>query len=258
LFNSRNKAFSDDDVLQENVILHLIKAAKQGNLIISQSSDDTFSDYSEREVSFSTVVYPTDKDRFIRIPEPNTEELVTIMVDMCKLEELDIQVSTGPVVDFRIKQDLLYHPNENSVPLIYPSHFENHKLIWPNYTSKKPNALLLNDTNLKQCFPNGYYVVVRRFSSKEEKKRIVANLIKPSHFKGVNWVAFENHLNVFHRNKKGLNPEVAKALVKYLNSDFVDQIFRSFNGHTQVNATDLRSLRYPNFKGKNFETGITD
>jgi adenine-specific DNA-methyltransferase len=33
--------------------------------------------------------------------------------------------------------------------------------------------------------------------------------------------------------------------VAYLNSTFVDAYFRQFNGHTQVNATDLRNLRYP-------------
>jgi len=31
----------------------------------------------------------------------------------------------------------------------------------------------------------------------------------------------------------------------YLNSTLVDQYFRTFNGHTQVNATDLRNLKYP-------------
>ena len=31
----------------------------------------------------------------------------------------------------------------------------------------------------------------------------------------------------------------------YLNSTVVDSYFRQFSGHTQVNATDLRGLRYP-------------
>jgi adenine-specific DNA-methyltransferase len=31
----------------------------------------------------------------------------------------------------------------------------------------------------------------------------------------------------------------------WLNSTAVDQFFRIFSGHTQVNATDLRSMRYP-------------
>ena len=38
---------------------------------------------------------------------------------------------------------------------------------------------------------------------------------------------------------------VAKGLAVFLNSTLVDVYFRQFNGHTQVNATDLRSLNYP-------------
>ena len=37
----------------------------------------------------------------------------------------------------------------------------------------------------------------------------------------------------------------ALGLATYLNSQFVDRYFRQFSGHTQVNATDLRRLRYP-------------
>lgn len=38
---------------------------------------------------------------------------------------------------------------------------------------------------------------------------------------------------------------MARGLAAFLNMTIVDQFFRQFNGHTQVNATDLRSLRYP-------------
>jgi adenine-specific DNA-methyltransferase len=38
---------------------------------------------------------------------------------------------------------------------------------------------------------------------------------------------------------------LAKGLAAFLNSTLVDIYFRQFNGHTQVNATDLRNLRYP-------------
>ena len=38
---------------------------------------------------------------------------------------------------------------------------------------------------------------------------------------------------------------LAKGLAAFLNSRLVDSYFRQFSGHTQVNATDLRSLRYP-------------
>jgi adenine-specific DNA-methyltransferase len=40
---------------------------------------------------------------------------------------------------------------------------------------------------------------------------------------------------------------VAKGLAAFLNSTLVDAYFRQFSGHTQVNAADLRSLRYPDW-----------
>ena len=98
---------------------------------------------------------------------------------------------------------------------------------------------------MKWLYPNGHYVVVRRLSSKEEKRRVVAYHVQPEDFPGQPYLGFENHLNVFHRRKQGLSPELAHGLALYLNSGFVDKLFRRFNGHTQVNATDLRSLPYP-------------
>ena len=66
--------------------------------------------------------------------------------------------------------------------------------------------------------------------------------------------AFENHLNVFHTDKKGLQKEIAFGLVVWLNSTFLDNQFRKFSGHTQVNATDLRNLPFPS-KEKLIELG---
>jgi adenine-specific DNA-methyltransferase len=65
------------------------------------------------------------------------------------------------------------------------------------------------------------------------------HLIKASH------VGFENHVNYFHAKGTGLAPNLAKGLALYLNSTLFDQYFRIFSGHTQVNATDLRKMRYP-------------
>jgi hypothetical protein len=58
-------------------------------------------------------------------------------------------------------------------------------------------------------------------------------------------VGFENHLNYYHCNGRGLDYDLAKGLTAFLNSTLLDEYFRQFNGHTQVNATDLRSLPYP-------------
>ncbi|SCD34516.1 MULTISPECIES: hypothetical protein [unclassified Streptomyces] len=103
--------------------------------------------------------------------------------------------------------------------------------------------MLTPDTE-KMTFPSGYYVVVKRLSSKEEKRRVVATVFDPEvtpHSR----IGFENHVNVFHREGAGLPRDVARGLCFWLNSTLLDRLIRRFSGHTQVNATDLRNLRYP-------------
>jgi len=92
--------------------------------------------------------------------------------------------------------------------------------------------------------PEGFYVLTKRFSSKEEKRRIVAALYDPADV-AAGPVAIENHLNYFHHEGSGLDLTLARGLLAYLNSTLADLYFRQFSGHTQVNAGDLRSLRYP-------------
>jgi len=58
-------------------------------------------------------------------------------------------------------------------------------------------------------------------------------------------VAFENHLNVFHISSHGMDEDLARGIAVWLNSSVIDKFFRTFSGHTQVNATDLRTLRFP-------------
>jgi adenine-specific DNA-methyltransferase len=45
-----------------------------------------------------------------------------------------------------------------------------------------------------------------------------------------------------------LDRDLAWGLWAFLNSTVLDQYFRRFSGHTQVNATDLRALAYPDGK----------
>ena len=52
-------------------------------------------------------------------------------------------------------------------------------------------------------------------------------------------------MNLFHENKRGLPELLARGLAVFLNTTAVDESFRRFNGHTQVNATDLKLMKYP-------------
>lgn len=248
LFDSRNQAFSDDDVLQENVIIRLKKGARQGSVVISRSTDASFSDLKSDLVIFSRIVIPDDQEQFIRIPNGREERgLSAISAYSSSLQDIGVSVSTGPIVDFRMKEHLQMEALPGSVPLLYPGHFIDGKLVWPRPNFKKPNAIAVNDETRRWLFPRGFYVAIKRFSSKEEKRRIVATLIDPSVLPD-SPIGFENHLNVIHFKKGPLPENLAKGLVVYLNAKIVDDWFREFNGHTQVNATDLRSMPFPSIE----------
>ena len=159
--------------------------------------------------------------------------------------DIGVEVSTGPVVDFRLLEYIRQQPEEGTVPLLYPGHFVGQDTQWPKDGIKRGNAIELNDDTKKWLFPNGFYTVVRRFSSKEEPRRIIASVVRPDSFSNAPMLGFENHLNVFHRDKHGLPEALAYGLAAFLNTTAVDDQFRRFNGHTQVNATDLRLMKYP-------------
>ena len=239
VFESRNKAFRDDNVLQENIIVHLVRKGKQGPVVISTSDGKTFGDYLTKTLPFGQIVKADDFEQFIHVP---TFEASTKLGDHT-LAELGLDVATGPVVDFRLKEHLLAAPEAQSVPLLYSHHFLGGELRWPR-DHKKPNAMRVNDVTRKWLMPRGWYTITKRFSAKEEKRRIVAHVVDPERLP-FEFYGFENHLNVIHSKKSGIAPDLARGLALFLNSTIVDQHFRNFSGHTQVNATDLRSMKFP-------------
>lgn len=244
LFHSRTSAFNHDEVLQENVIIKLVRGKRQGKITITTSSDSSFSDLQSHAYPFTEIVDEGDEHKFIHVPtSPTQGGLSGVPLAERSLAEIGLTVSTGPVVDFRLKDYLRETPEDGTVPLLYPHHFAGGVMEWPRQ-SKKPNALVNHPDVKKWLYPNGFYTVVRRFSSKEEQRRIVASVVDPQAFTTES-LGFENHLNVFHADKKGLDRDVAYGLSVFLNSSAVDEYFRRFSGHTQVNATDLRLLRYP-------------
>lgn len=245
LFESRTAAFSDDDVLQENVVFCLVKGRPQGRVVVSSSRGPHDGRLSARELPFEHVVRPGDPQRFFHlVPDEAGRQVAEAFEKLpATLADLGLSVSTGKVVDFRARKYLRRDPSAATGPLIYPAHFQGSAIRWPK-AGKKPNALVDAPATAGLWLPRGTYVLVKRFSSKEEPRRIVAAVFDPETVP-CEKVAFENHLNVFHDRGKGMGEGLARGLAAFLNSAFVDAYFRQYSGHTQVNATDLRNLRYP-------------
>lgn len=237
IFESRREAFKDDAVLQENVIFKISRNRAQGNVILTTDGGYI------RAAPISEIVRPDDPHSFIRLsvgaPGGRAERVQALPHT---LEEIGLKVSTGRVVDFRTREHLRKDPASNTVPLIYPQHMKAGRIVWPINGFKKSNALADCEDTAKLITPAGTYVLAKRFSAKEEKRRLVASVYSGGR------AGFENHLNFFHENGAGLPDELAAGLCAFLNSGVVDEYFRTFSGHTQVNATDLRSLRYPTRK----------
>lgn len=246
LFASRNKPFKGDQVLQETIIIRLERGGQQGPVTVSTSTDDSFADFVTHEHPFERIVLPNTHERLIHVPTTTAKTTIECLSTVgYSLADLGIHVSTGPVVDFRMKAHLRPMPEAGAVPLIYPSHLRTAKTVWPVAGLKKPNAIRRNAETEKWLYPNGFYCAVRRFSSKEEKRRVVARVIDPAAFGKHSVLGFENHINLFHENKHGLPKTLAHGLALFLNTTAVDEHFRRFSGHTQVNATDLKLMQYP-------------
>ena len=248
VYESRAAAFKDSEVLQENIIFHAVKEYTQPDrVIISNSLGKPDASVSMHEVKYTDVVASSDADQFIHLVlnELNIKAKKLMKRLTTSLMELGLNVSTGRVVDFRAESFLRKTCHNNTVPLIYPCHFNGGYVCWPKIDSRKPNAIVDSAQTHQLLVPSGTYVLVKRFSAKEEKRRIVACIYN---HKKINapFVGFENHLNYFHNKGNGIPLKLAKGLAVFLNSTIVDTYFRQFSGHTQVNATDLKSLKYPN------------
>ena len=246
LFDRRDRVFQSSSVLQETVIFSMLKSAPgAGDLVRLETWSDHLSGPHEvHDVPHGDVVLTNDPHRFINLPGgPDViraaERVAALPAD---LQSLGLTVSTGPVVDFRCRDFLTTAHADGSVPLIYPANVKKAGVEWP-LEIRKPQGFKVAPQTRRWLFPNGHYVLVKRFTAKEERRRVVASVYAPVN--GYDRVAFENHVNVVHRDRGPLEKPEAANLAEFLNSDLVDTYFRMFSGSTQVNATDLRRLRVP-------------
>ncbi|WP_235148002.1 MULTISPECIES: Eco57I restriction-modification methylase domain-containing protein [Fischerella] len=246
IFESRSAAFAEDEVLQENIIFHAIKTKSKPDYVeIASNSGTELDKFSElRHVPYSEVVEANDSESFIHIVTNSLEDCLRVQMDKFSstLDEIGLEVSTGPVVDFRLKSALRTYLDEQSVPLLYPEAMKAGKVLFPPSNPRKAIAIEQNQQTSKWLVQSGWYVLIKRFSAKEEKRRVVAAVCSPLDAPAI---GIENHLNYYHAKGKGMNADLARGLAAFLNSTLFDHYFRQFSGHTQVNATDLRRIKYP-------------
>ncbi|SFS83799.1 adenine-specific DNA-methyltransferase [Zhouia amylolytica] len=247
IFKSRKEVFTDSDILQENVIFKLIKNGQELDEI-TISSCNNITDLNTPNIR----VYPKDiiidtsnNESIIRIPE--TEKDFQILQQAERLpstfEEEGYFISTGPVVEHRTKEYLTSkHSQEKQVPLIKAHNVFINGIIW-NGNNKKDISFNLLENFEKHLVPNIRYVILKRFTSKDENRRLVAGVYIP--IRNLKQIGITNKLNYIGRKNSTLSEEEANGLSILFNSTFMDDYYRCISGNTQVNATDIRIMKIP-------------
>lgn len=185
IFESRSAVFSENEVLQENIIFHANKTKNKPEIVeVTSNSKDGIDIVSEiRYVPYQEVVRPNDSEKFIHITTNAFDDALRLQINQfpSTLEQLGLEVSTGPVVDFRLKSALRTCLDNRSVPLLYPESIKAGKAVFPPIKPRKPIAIEHNAETRKWLIQPGWYVLIKRFSAKEEKRRIVAAVLSLIH-----------------------------------------------------------------------------
>jgi len=254
LFVSRKETFRKDKVLQETVIFKGTRRNRNDeNVIISSSAGiKDLADPSIKSFPKKVIIDIHSTEKILYLPTTDFEEAVLDIVRdwTGNLSKYQIQISTGPVVAFR-SWKYIREQFENSsvqlVPLFWLHNIKQMKLEWPVYKPGKGQYINVEENSRPLLIPNNNYILLRRFSSKDDKNRLIAapcfKVNSDSDFIGV-----ENKVNYIYRPKGHLEKNEIVGLCAIYNSRFYDTYFRIFNGNVNVSATELREMSLPSLE----------
>lgn len=253
VFESRKEVFSKMAVLQENVIIRVSPRAKNEGevsekVIVSTSTDSNFKDLKEFVVDYEDVLHRKNGDVFIKIPSCGLDVGVQRVMNGWRqtLKDIGLKASTGPVVSFRAKNHLTHSRNgaNRTVPLLWMHNLKGFDVVWPLQKKDKEDSIRVSEETNPLLLPAKNYVLVKRFSSKEQKRRLYAAVLQKAGF-DFEKVGIENHLNYIYRVNGMLSLDEAFGVAAILNTSLADKFFRMMNGNTQVNVVDIENLPLP-------------
>lgn len=247
LYASRRDTFRESSVLQESVISAWTKGPQVPKVTVSTSHGQNVEGASVIDLPSALVLDDTAGDMILRIPEsPAAVRIVRIVESWpCRFKDLGLRVSTGPVVAFRATQFLRRSlDGPNTAPFYSVHNVRPFETTWPVEKGRKPTAFAVRAESQVLLLPTRNYVLLRRFTAKEEHRRLVASPLLREHVVRP-FVALENHLNYVDHQRRELTKTEAAGLTALFNSALLDRYFRTISGSTQVNAAEIRAMPLP-------------
>ena len=253
LFVSRKDTFSRDKILQETVIIKGTRKEKLNpnkQIIISSSSG--LKDLEKPIIkSFpkKDIIELKSNEKILYLPTTDLDEAVLNIFKNWsgKLSKYNIKISTGPVVAFRARNYIRENFKNSLVelaPLFWLHNVKQMVLEWPVEKPLKGQYISIEDKSKSLLIPNKNYVLLRRFSSKDDKNRLVAAPYFCNYIKS-DYIGVENKVNYIYRPNAHLERNEVVGLCVLLNSSLFDAYFRIFNGNVNVSATELREMPLP-------------
>lgn len=250
VFRSRNQVFKQLSVLQENVICYYTKCTKSSKIEICTSNGYEDLNHSvHNKYPKKLIIDSSNSQNIIRIPETKEEAQILEMVENwpTTFSESNYFISTGPVVEHRTREYITSPDStKQSTPLLRMHNVKKFRTEWTGKNKKDARFLLCDDFK-KHVSINQIYIILKRFSSKDEKRRLTAGIHVPDS-SNHQWIGLENHLNYIGKDKGQLELLEAYGLASLFNSTFMDKYFRAISGNTQVNATEIRLMKLPSRK----------
>lgn len=248
LFVSRDKVFNKENVLQETMILRAVKTKeKQNDIQITQSnSNDDFDKIVKYDIEYDICV-ESENERYVYLPinDDDIKVLETVNEFGTKLKDIGLKLKTGLTVDFRNEKYMEKYATNENVPLFSSIHFKNGFVNFPS--KEEEEAQYINKDNTALLQKNSNYLFIKRFSSKEENRRIQPAMFFKSEFENYDYISTENHINFIGAiDNKELTKDLIYGLYGLYNSTLYDKYYRLLNGSTQVNATEINNIPIPN------------
>jgi adenine-specific DNA-methyltransferase len=251
LFVSRKDTFGRDKVLQETLIIKGTRRKIPHPFVIISSSSglkDLKDPYVKRFPKLD-IIDLGSTEKILYLPTSDVEESVMGIFKNWKgnLLKYNIKISTGPVVAFRSRDYILDSSEYNAIqiaPLFWLHNVKQMILEWPIEKTGKGQFIDIQEMTLPILIPNKNYILLRRFSSKDDKNRLIAAPYFCNYLKS-DYIGVENMVNYIYRPGGNLERNEVIGLCALLNSNLFNTYFSIFNGNVNVSATELREMKFP-------------